>query len=760
MFVHARRVFTAALAFTACAALAAAAATSTNSTTTTIVEPQRTSVDNDGTYVFSSAAFVHPAGWPAVVRSLRASEHLGPGVDFERWHLDTATGPLTLSITRVDLRNPDVDLRIGTRNDQIIGFGEALSTMADRSGAEAGINADYYDISGSGMPTNLVLSNGVVQHQPNGRAAFVVGQDKSVSLGPVAWQLVVTGSSGVTTTIDTVNDWSASTQLMLFTQRFGLPGAAGGATEVILEPQGDGGYRVAKAAADQPTFFPLRPDDLGIAARGAAGVALLQNFHAGDSVRLSQQWTPGLIGPREGVGGGPLLLKGGVAYEDPNAPSPEERDVRYPLTGAGISADGATLWLVAIDGRAPSRSVGVTRPMLGALLASLGASDAMAFDSGGSTEMVVRRLGDAKVSVANVPSDGRERSIADGLFVVNSASPGPPARLVLRADAQAVLAGSHLAITAQGVDANDQPVPASGPVTFSVASGPATIDANGVLAALRPGEVDVVAQSGAIRGEFKTSVVASVAQLAVARLERAYPPSVLVELSAVASAGNGAAIAVDRDKVAWSAAGDAGVLGGNGVFKTAAQPSKSVVIARAGGARADAELLVGAHKVALQSALPLGEAAGEWHLYRSPAELSASLESGKAPDGASALHLSFDLGAPGGSRAAGVQSEIAIPGEPLVVNIEVYGDASGAWLRGAYRNGDGINESLTLARHVDWNGWRTINLVVPVQARWPITWTRFYVVAPPPDKAAGDLWLRGFGAWYAGPGTDQRASRM
>src|SRR5262249_46929944 len=155
--------------------------------------------------------------------------------------------------------------------------------------------------------------------------------------------------------------------------------------------------------------------------------------------------------PQEGVGGGPLLLRAGQPYEDPDAPSPQERDVRYPVTGAGISADGATLWLVAIDGRAPKRSVGITRPMFGSLLAALGASDAMAFDSGGSTEMVIRRLGDTNVTVANVPSDGRERSIADGFLVLNAATPGPPDRLIVRAPAPNVLAGSHLAISAESI---------------------------------------------------------------------------------------------------------------------------------------------------------------------------------------------------------------------------------------------------------------------------------------------------------------------
>jgi hypothetical protein len=736
VFAHTVRLFTAWLAFTACMCCAIAASA------------------DDGALTFTSAAFVQPSGWPSVLGARRATEQLGPGVGFERWQLATAGGPLTVSIVRVDLKNPAVALMAVSRNDQILGPGEQLSTMADRHNAEAGINADYYDISGNGMPTNLVLENGAVQHAPNGRAALVIGDDRGIVMGPVSWHVRLATASGAGVTIGVVNDWSAQTQLMLFTQHFGLPGPANADAELLLSPAADGssGYQVTRAVSDQPTFVPLRPDELGVAARGQAAVDLLQTFHQGDNVTLTQQWDPAMPGPREGVGGGPLLLRAGAPYDDPDAPSPEERDVRYPLTGAGTSPDGSTLWLVTIDGRAPGRSVGATRPMLGSLFAALGASDAMAFDSGGSTEMVVRRLGDTHVTVANVPSDGRERSIADGLLVINAAAPGPPDRMVVRAAAPAVLVGSHMTIVPESIDANDQPVAAGTAVRYTATpSDVASIDGAGTLTALHPGTVTVTADAGGARGEVRVSVVDRVSTLSIGRLERAYLPGVPVPLSVVAMTREGATIAIDRDAVRWSATGDGGELDARGTFITAAKPSKSTVIARAGGARAESTLFVGAHELSLQHVLSPGDGPAFWHLERVPKDLAASLDSSPARDGSPALHLSYDFGGFTGSRAAIAQSEIRLPGEPLVLSIDVYGDRSGAWLRAGYRNGDGVNDSLTLARHVDWEGWRTVRVSVPVQARWPIVWTKIYVVAPPSEKGAGDLWLRNLAAWYPGP---------
>ena len=186
---HRARVFTAKLAFTACACVLLIAGVHA-------AEPTPSRVDNDGMLVFHQAAFVQPAGWPVISGAQVATEHIGPGVEFERWRLATAGGPLTFSIARVDLHNPNVALAVGTRYDRIVGPGEPLSTMADRRAAEIGINADYFDISGNGEPTNLVLAHGIIQHAPNGRATLRIGDGNRIVMGPVSLQMRLVAPSG------------------------------------------------------------------------------------------------------------------------------------------------------------------------------------------------------------------------------------------------------------------------------------------------------------------------------------------------------------------------------------------------------------------------------------------------------------------------------------------------------------------------------------------------------------------------------------
>jgi exopolysaccharide biosynthesis protein len=89
-------------------------------------------------------------------------------------------------------------------------------------------------------------------------------------------------------------------------------------------------------------------------------------------------------------------------------------EARHPRSAVGVSRDGRTVWLVAVEGRS-SASVGMTLVELGALLRRLGAWDALNFDGGGSTAMVV----DGRL--VTVPSDAAgERPVANALVVVGA----------------------------------------------------------------------------------------------------------------------------------------------------------------------------------------------------------------------------------------------------------------------------------------------------------------------------------------------------
>ena len=698
------------------------------------------------------ASFPHPDGWPIVTTVQHAVETLGPGVTYERWQLATAIGPLVVHVTTIDTRNPAVSLAVATHHDAIVGSGEPLSSMADRAHAEAAINADYFDINETNAPLNIVAVRGRFLHQPDGAAALVIGANNAVTMGPISLQATLADAAGASVRINSINDWTTGSALSLLTSEYG--GDADADLEVVLTPDPSGGYRVRSVAQAIAHIVAPAPSDVAIVARGAEQVGRLSAFAPNDIVTLTFSGAPDPASIASAVGGGPLLLHDGKPVADPASPAAQETDVRYPVTGAGLSADGATLWLVAVDGRAPDRSVGITRPMLASLFAGLGAAQAMAFDSGGSTEMAVRHLGDPTVSVANVPSDGKERSIADALVVLNAATPGPLAHVLVRAFAPAVLVGSHVMLRAAGVDANLQPValdPTS--VRFAVDRASfASVDAVGSVTGMSPGNATITARASGIASDpVALAVVPSVDVLTIAGYGRVAPSRSAVPLSIAASTSDGRPVAVDARAVRWSATGD-GTISANGVFVGGAATGIATVTARAGAALASLRVLVGEHPVALQPVPKAGPAPGTWRFSASPSTVSGAVDDAVAPDGAPALHLDYGFSEGGSTRAAFAETTLPVAGQPLAISVDVYGDGNGEWLRGAYRNADGIVDSVTIARHVDWSGWKTLRIAIPLQVRWPIAWTRLYAVEPRRDAIeSGDLWFRNLTGLYAGP---------
>ncbi len=122
--------------------------------------------------------------------------------------------------------------------------------------------------------------------------------------------------------------------------------------------------------------------------------------------------------PYEAVGGGPRLVKDGknVAVENYWAECLDAGGTsglsRVNRTAAGITADGKLILIVA-DGRGQRGSAGYTLSELADKFISLGCTDAMNLDGGGSTCMV-----GAEGKVLNSPSDAAGERIVTTAIVI------------------------------------------------------------------------------------------------------------------------------------------------------------------------------------------------------------------------------------------------------------------------------------------------------------------------------------------------------
>ncbi|MDQ2858679.1 MAG: phosphodiester glycosidase family protein [Candidatus Eremiobacteraeota bacterium] len=351
------------------------------------------------------------------LRSVRV-EATAPGLAFAQYGMQTANGPLAVSVLSADPAEPTLRFDTAIAEDHIISGGERTSAMGVRTHAVAGVNGDYFDIGRTYQPQGMLVRSGSLVRGPTDRAAALVDKANHVRFAEFHFRGTVTTSRGIMPLTE-FNDWPPG-NVALITPAFGkaLP-ASDSVTFVGLQPVDSAKKRFRVVSIAAPGTHP----------RAGFGIAIGRLVHVslpriGEVVKISYGFDPTLDGAVAVIGGGPILLRDGAWYEDPHAPAPEERLYRWPVLALARQADDRLL-LVAVDGRHPERSVGATRPEFAALLQRLGAVDAMALDSGGSVTLVSRAPGDANASVRNVPSDNSaERWISDALFLYSSA-PAP-----------------------------------------------------------------------------------------------------------------------------------------------------------------------------------------------------------------------------------------------------------------------------------------------------------------------------------------------
>ncbi|MGC1381599.1 MAG: phosphodiester glycosidase family protein, partial [Candidatus Baltobacteraceae bacterium] len=367
--------------------------------------------------------------FPHVLQEAPTVESIAPGIEYGEYQLVTDAGPLSVHVVAVEPRRTDVRVGSVLAQGSLVSRGETIGSMARRTGAVAGINGDYFDIGNTNRPENIVVSGGTLLSLPYKRYAIAITRDGIPHIAEFTFsgELVIDQRTMQLDGIDQMPPPNGG--LSLLTPEYGRVRPQENVTLVSLAPL-DGTpplarYRVTGVADNLSTQPPgyyaaIGPNDYGV----------INVPEANAIVTATGDLSPvPLASIAAAIGGGPLILHNGAWYDDNDGPNGREFAKRIPASGVAIAPNGR-LFLIEVDGRQADISVGLKRPEFAALMRSLGATEGLALDGGGSSTLVARQLGESDSEVTNSPSDGIERPVADGLFVYSTAPVGPPARLV------------------------------------------------------------------------------------------------------------------------------------------------------------------------------------------------------------------------------------------------------------------------------------------------------------------------------------------
>jgi len=425
--------------------------------------------------VLAIASFQLPA-----VASAQGRE-LWPGVTFQTSVRLTLGGPVVLDI----LTGPRPG---GTTTLRPILTSGSLTQRQTLTAAErqlspamtlAGVNGDFFNF-GSGLPSGILLQDGQLLSQPSpDRSSAGITSDGTLMVGRVGlsatWQ--GSGTEHAVTAFDRV---PGPTGVGLFTSTWGqaTPATSGSVAAVLFPfPSTAPGVPVQTTVQelDPGRSVPIPFGGAVLVARGAAADQLRSEAVVGANVTVRLSLTPSWAGVVSAIGGGPQIVRNGVAvFRADEAFLPSQLNNRDPRSAVGQLADGRII-LVAVDGRQPGWSVGLTNFQLAQALVQLGAVTAIAFDSGGSSTMAFDG------TLLNRPSDGVERRISTALaFAYTGVFVPAPLPVVSPNgdgvdDAEALgykLVGpSSVSVTLQAPDGSaalDQTLVAQPPGTYSV----------------------------------------------------------------------------------------------------------------------------------------------------------------------------------------------------------------------------------------------------------------------------------------------------
>ena len=320
-----------------------------------------------------------------------------PGLNLTTYKRKDGRGLLTAYLLDVDTKQ--YKLAPVLANGEIVGR-DTVSGMSDRVNAAAAVNANYFAKSGEILGT-MRINGTVVGTTYFTRSALGIRPSGAAFVAPVYYDGKVT-IGNVTQQVSGVNAERGENGLVIYNSYYSATTGTNQYGKEYIVKNG-------RVADIRQSNSPIPKNGYVISVHGTSKNAF-SKVRIGDTVTLTEDLGAEWANVPTIFGAGPTLVKDGhVNVTEEDFPSDITKG-RAPRTGAAIMNNGHML-LAVVDGRQAS-SIGCTLDEFAELLVKFGAKEAINFDGGGSSEMV---LGG---QILNSPSDGAERIVGSALAVL------------------------------------------------------------------------------------------------------------------------------------------------------------------------------------------------------------------------------------------------------------------------------------------------------------------------------------------------------
>jgi len=676
-----------------------------------------------------------------------------------------AGGKAKVHVIAVDMTNPYVSLNAMVGGGTVPGK-STVGNMVKETGAVAGVNADYFDMSSSeAVPFGFHIANGELIKSPrklDGMYMFGITSSGLPVIDRFTLQGNVFAANGAKFELSGINeasywnsDGSAShaNALYLYTSSWTAaerPGSSGTTpTEALVQ---DG---VVVQVSDNAAL-PVRPPANGYILRGHGQAArfILDNLIPGTKVTTAYVIQSASTGAtysaddwRMMVGGHTILVDGGVPAAYSRSVSSLSPNADRARTAIGYSQDKKTVYLVTVE--KSGSSAGATLSELQQILVMLGVWRGINLDGGGSTTMISRPLGEFETKLAHPTEDGGsgtyQRPVVNGIGVYTSAPQGKPLGVAISGK-QVLFIGEQATYALKAYDEYYNPLDPSGLAAVWSLDTPELGSLTGnVLQPARAGTGTLTVKSGGASDQLALEVIgeAQIVRMSIDAAQTELAPGASIRVPVSVELSDGRKLSVPAESVKWEFRGFTGTVR-DGVLQIASVrdgADAGYAIARYDGYSALLTLKAGSERRLFEdfenvrfaiepSVVPAEVKAETSFVYGLPGR-----------DTSTALRLGYDFSTSAEERTKAAYAVfggqgVELPGQPTGLSVEVFGDYSGHMVRAMIADAAGKDHLVDLAKSIDWYGWKTLKAdLTAYPIAYPVKLKSLYVASPQAGQA-------------------------
>lgn len=425
-------------------------------------------------------------------------------------------------------------------------------------------------------------------------------------------------------------------------------------------------------------------------------------------------------------GGGELLRNGQVV----NNGLIIGENAYNPRTMLGVNQDKSKIFIVCIDGRKNGK--GATHAEAAAIMKEYGAYDAIHLDGGGSTTMAVQTKTSTGPKVVNVPSEGSQRAVANGVGIKVNGEAGVPKRVepyVGDADENIMFKDFESKIYVNVYDGQLAELPVDlGKLTFSSSIEGTWRD--NIFTPSETGTGTITVNYGDISGTVEVTVLKGAAALRVGAEHYALGVGEKSYLTAKVINKDGYSIDADNDNIEWSVSDSAVGHIEDGYF-VADSEGTCVVTGKGYDVSAKMTISVGKKFVALNSFEAPRNIVMYYYPENSGIEGNAETDSNVQYDGNSSIRIDYKFK----ENQTTTQSVYAslennnIPFPEGVSDFSIWykGDGSDNMLKAVITYGSGQSADVTISDNLNSKEWKQATVYLPADVTSPVYLNKIYV---------------------------------